>query len=322
MPINQTNLFALKASLVCLVLGLALLIPQHDTAAQDGKTGKKTADVPKDEAPKHKDKYTQEYKHSFKGDTDLDPLFHWHGEEPQGCTEFDPSGLLLHLPDGHPGKRMGTGIGINTPIKGDFEITLRYDMIKEPTPAEAGQGTGIFLWVDIDKKGLNRGYVSRVTKPGKQFGIWSHLARGEGQKPVDVTRTFPANDSSGRLRIVRTGATLCYYASEGANGEFKFLYHHSFPTDEIDAVRWGGTTGGPKASLEARFVDLDIRADDLPNLPKNKVAQSGKQEDAPGPAATPRRTFPWLIVALAAGAFIVLAVTFVGGLVLYMKRKS
>src|SRR5262249_48676318 len=116
MSINQAN----RALLVCLVLGLMLSLPQHRTAAQGGddKTGKKTdddkADKKKEELPKHKEQYAQEYEHSFKNDKELNPLFHWHGEDAQGCMEFDPTGHLLHLQDGHPGKRMGTGVGINT----------------------------------------------------------------------------------------------------------------------------------------------------------------------------------------------------------------
>ena len=316
------------ARFVGLALALALAAGHGQSEAGDDKAGKKQAakdgDVRKEEPPRHKERYAREYDHSFKADKELDPNFRMHGLAPQECIEFEPAGMRIHLPDGHAGKRMGTGVGIDTTVKGDFEVTLRYEMIKEPAEADAGQGTGLFLWVDLNKPGFNRGYLSRVVQPTKQYVAWYRLTPEDGQKPIDVLRYFPAKDKSGRLRLVRSGAHLYHYVSEGANEDFRLLYHHPFPVEDVMAVRWGGTTGGPQAALDGRFIDLSIRADDLPDLPRNKVAALVKRDVEPEPeaAAAPRKSFTWLIVALIIGFVIILTVTFAGGLMLYLRRKA
>src|SRR5262249_14328517 len=86
--------------------------------------------------------YRRDYYHSFTKDRDLPQDFDWDGLDPAACVHFEPAGLRIDLPDGHPGKRMGTGLYTNFAVKGDFEITMSYEVLKEPAPADAGEGTG------------------------------------------------------------------------------------------------------------------------------------------------------------------------------------
>lgn len=268
--------------------------------------------------PKHKAAYAREYYHSFTADREIGPEFHWHGLEPQGCVKFEPAGLRITLPAGHPGKRMGTGIGINTTVKGDFEITLRYEILMEPQDAE--DATGLFVWVDLNKPKMNRGFVGRMTQQGKQFVTWYHLSHEAPEKPVDVLRQFPAKESSGRLRLVRTGPVLYHYVAEGADDEFRLLQQHPFGMEDLQAIRWGGQTGGPKASLEGRFLDVHIRADELPDLPTAPQPAPG-QEAIPAPDA-PRRGSGVLAVAVAGGLACALAFVILLAVVLHRRRRT
>jgi DNA-directed RNA polymerase subunit RPC12/RpoP len=211
--------------------------------------------------------YAHEYYHVFKGDTTLSPDFNWDGLTPAECIQFEPEGLRLTLPAGHQGKRTGTGIATKFSVKGDFEITTSYEILSEPDRENTGEGTALYLWVDTDVEPINRAMLMRGTRAGKQFSTWMVWNLGPDGKRSNQSKAVPAATQSGRLRFVRTGATLSQYAAEGPDEDFTLLWSHEFGTDDIRMVRIGGFTGGPKAALDVRFADLRIRAGSPPVVP-------------------------------------------------------
>jgi serine/threonine protein kinase len=222
--------------------------------------------------------YESEYYHVFKGDTDLSPDFGWDGDDPAACVQFEPEGLRLTLPDGHPGKRMGTGVATKFPVKSDFEITTSYQILSEPDPENAGEGTALYLWVDTDTEPINRAMLMRAMRAGagKQFSTWIVWNLGRGGQRTNNSKAAPATSQSGRLRLVRSGPTLSQYAAEGPDGEFTLLWSHDYGEDDVRTVRIGGFTGGPKASLDVLFSDLRIRAGSLPEAPASAEKQGNK----------------------------------------------
>src|SRR5437870_695153 len=111
---NQVKALAL---LLTLTLTGAVNAQDENKAPQKNPVAPPTVEAP---PPKHKAVYAHEYYHSFKEDREIAQEFHWHGLDPQGCVEFEAAGMRITLPAGHPGKRMGTGVGVNTTVKGDF----------------------------------------------------------------------------------------------------------------------------------------------------------------------------------------------------------
>ena len=212
-------------------------------------------------------KLLKEYYHSFKADADLGRDYEFDGPDADECVRFEPAGLRLNLPAGHPGKRIGTGLVSHFGVKGDFEITLSFEMLQEPAPADAGNGTGLYLGVETDTPELNRAMVTRGAWPDKRFYTWFDLS---GEDPGDPRRTelktFPARGTTGRLRLVRTGSLLSHYAAEGDSQDFTLLRQLPFRVEDLKGVRVGGQTGGANAALEARVTDLRIRAGALPGL--------------------------------------------------------
>jgi DNA-directed RNA polymerase subunit RPC12/RpoP len=222
-------------------------------------------------------KYAKEYFHSFKEDADLPADFTWDGLDPANCLEFQRDGLHLALPAGHEGKRMGTGLASTFPVQGDFEITLTFDMLREPEPANTGPGSAVYLWVDSNTPPINRAMIMRGVNAvrGKDFSTWIDLKNVPGKPPIQYSNAAPAAARSGRLRLVRTGSMLAQYGAEGSSEEFRFLGNHPLGTDDV-RVRIGGFTGGPKAALEARLSDLRIRAGALPEMPGEAEQVAGK----------------------------------------------
>lgn len=215
----------------------------------------------------------QEYYHSFKADRELPIDFEWDGLEPAECVQFEPSGMRVMLPTGHAGRRMGTGIILKLPVKGDFEITMSFEVLKEPNLADAENGTGGYLWVDLDEPTMNRAMIFRSIAlrsavPMKAFSNWFYLSDPKtGKRLADGGKAFPTSRMKGRLRLVRNGSTLSYYAGDESGDELTLLDQHAFSTQDLNAVRIGGITGGPKASLDFLITDLSVRAESLPNMP-------------------------------------------------------
>jgi DNA-directed RNA polymerase subunit RPC12/RpoP len=317
--VPAVNLLHLRALAKCkaaiaVFLALTFAFGGTDVRAQDPD-----ALLKKSPLPNHKATYAQEYFHSFKGDQEIGPEFHWHGLDPHSVAVFEPPGLRITLPRGFLGKRMGTGIGIDTLVKGDFEITMRYEMIQEPEPDGAGEGNCLFLWVDLNKPEMNRGFISRGVGPEKQFLTWYHLSQGENEKPIDVLRTFPAKGAVGRLRLVRTGSVLFHYVAEGNRAEFTLLEQHPFGAEDLQSIRWGGQTNGPNAALEGRFFDVRIRADSLPDLSTNPGAE-------PVPTAVPfvpkGAHAGWLAAGVGVGLAFLLASALGLGLILRWRHRG
>jgi WD40 repeat protein len=227
--------------------------------------------------PGPKEKF-QEYYHSFKGDEEIGSGYRYDGLEPESCVQFEPAGLRITLPEGVEKKRIGTGLATTFPIKGDFEITMAYEVLQEPEPADAGRGTGLYLWVDLTTPALQRAMLIRMASPGKQFTTWLDLYPEDvGKPPAQELRSFPATAMTGRLRLVRAGGTLFFYVAEGSADKFILIHQHGFSPDDIKEVRIGGQTGGPKAALDFRVTDLRIRAESMPNMPPETPKASGKK---------------------------------------------
>jgi serine/threonine protein kinase len=219
-----------------------------------------------------------QYYHSFKDHHDLGHDFHLDGLDPEQCVHFEPAGLGISLPAGHAGRRMGTGVAAKFAVKGDFEITMSFEIVKEPDRAAAGRGTGLYLWIDLKTPDLNRAILTRAIFgwSGRQYMTWLRQANEAGKPATEDLKYFPAAAKSGQLRLVRTGAMLAHYVAEGADGAFTLLWQHPFGAEDVRAIRVGGHTGGPKASLDFRVTDLRVRADSLPDLPVDEVEDSGE----------------------------------------------
>jgi DNA-directed RNA polymerase subunit RPC12/RpoP len=127
---------------------------------------------------------------------------------------------------------------------------------------------------------------------------WFQLSDDTGGKPIkDELRVFPATAKKGKLRLVRSGADLASYVAEEPATDFVVLRHHPFSNADVQWLRLGGQTGGPDAALDARFFDVRVRADSLPEQPGNRA-----------PAVGPRGLGALVIIAIALGVCVMLGV--------------
>jgi hypothetical protein len=203
----------------------------------------------------------KDYYQSFKGATQKSIGFEFCGVNAEASVYFKPDGLCITLLSGWPGERPGTGVATTAvPVKGDFEVTVTFEVLAESAPSE---DKSLFaLDVVLDKPGANIASICRsvTAKGGPEFLTWMSLADNEPGKPRTTGRGFPTRAKSGRLRLARSGADISYYACEGSDTEFKLLERHAFTREDVKEIRILGATGGPKASLDVRVADLHVRS--------------------------------------------------------------
>jgi RNA polymerase sigma factor (sigma-70 family) len=242
----------------------------------------------------------REYYSSLRGGAKSLRDMELRGRQPDENVHFEPDGLRISLPAGQPATAQGIGVSPRLDVGGDFEITVNYEILHEPEPADNNTNTRFSLMVVLNRRPQQRNmaYVSRrVAKEGRQFDLW-HILQDEANPDSVKKRALfvPASASTGRLRLTRTGALLGYYVADGANGPFRLFRQIPFVNEDLKEVRIMASTGGPKASLDVRFTDLRIRAESLPNLPSTSsdVADAGRSEVAPGlPTVSVGETKSW-----------------------------
>ena len=107
-------------------------------------------------------------------------------------------------------------------MKGDFEITLNFEILKEPEHADSGgvAGTRVTLGLikDVPKQDVTTLNRSVLTS-GTRFVGWSSLWNSVTEKRDSHASNRPTNAKTGRLRLVRAGADLYYGTAEELDGD-------------------------------------------------------------------------------------------------------
>jgi hypothetical protein len=83
--------------------------------------------------------------------------------------------MRITLPLGYPGTRPGTGLELASKVKGDFEITVNFEVLKEPDQVPAGGlATRVTLGVVLDMPERHEGSISwRIVGKGR-YDFFTH----------------------------------------------------------------------------------------------------------------------------------------------------
>jgi hypothetical protein len=275
-----------------------------------------TAANGQDPAPK----YRQEYHVLFKGTPDKDPGFRFIGPDAEQCVHFEPDGLRIKLPTGVPKERAPTGLSTGVVVRGDYEITLHFAVLKEPEPKNAGPiGTrfGLLVGVGTEQKPKGVARVTWSTNPqfGPRFIAWTDADAAEQHIPTQKTTTA----RKGKLRLVRHGPALAYFAAEEESDNFLPLQEHQLGEADLRDVSIVAQTNSPQAELDVRFTELHIRAESLPTVPAQLL-----QGEATPAAAPAEQTggLNWLLALELLGLLLCLAVACSLGVWLYRRQAA
>ncbi len=209
--------------------------------------------------------YAQEYYQSFKGEPLDKDAFTLRGN-PEGIEriKYEPDGLRITLPAGYPAGNKGTGLILNCTVKGDFEITLSFENLKGPAQSTAqNRDARMSLGASLDMAGNNEGAVTQIMngRGGIQYSTYLSVNNEEKVNGKRLGEYLPPEAKVERLRLVRAGAELFCYGTQGEITDFTFLVKHPFRDFDLKNVYFAARSGGPKSEIDVRVTELRIRAD-------------------------------------------------------------
>lgn len=206
-------------------------------------------------------KYAQELFASLKEPPAKGQGFDLAGPDAKDHAKFEASGLRITLPAGFAKVRPALGVASNCVVRGNFEITVSYDVLLDPEQADTAEfGTRLALIVGMESPNQSTIKFSRSVRArtGVEYLAFSaqwNAAEGKHDKrylPL-VTKT-----KAGRMRLVRTDGVISFLAAE-RDKDFENLRSYAFTTDDMNTVRVVANTDGPKASFDVRLSDFRIR---------------------------------------------------------------
>jgi Protein of unknown function (DUF1583) len=174
----------------------------------------------------------------------------------------DRQGLRIVLPPEH-GMKPPVGIVFRTGLKGDFEITMEFEVVDVKGPKE-GRGAGPSLYLTMVSPTQEAATTGWKLLPDGDMVFYSHHASTPiGGKREHYVSSTPAKGRSGRLRFVRTGSTLAYLAAEGNSDPFREIDQFDIGKDDVNGVRVAADNGGSPTLVDVRIKSVKVVADEL-----------------------------------------------------------
>jgi hypothetical protein len=134
----------------------------------------------------------QEFFSSLQGKPEDGNHFRLIGPQAEKCVRFEPAGLRITLPQGHPGFRSATGVLTYLTVRGDFEITVRFEILTEPEKQDVGPfGTRLSLQAGMEIPDQDQVKFARAVQRARktQSGVRDP---GENRAAADSPRGGPS----------------------------------------------------------------------------------------------------------------------------------
>ncbi len=193
---------------------------------------------------------------------DKQPMLRLVGPDVEPMVKVDAQGLRFTVPAERPSS-FPVGVESKLRLRGDFEITLAYELLAVPDPAPE-LGAGLAVRVEFDTPNAFQAHFGRTQRPNGPGAGANFTSTGPDGKEIFNGLTYhPVKEAKGLLRLVRTGTQLVYQIADGGGG-FQVLATKEFGTADVIAVRAQCTTGWQtKSGVEVRFASLELRADKI-----------------------------------------------------------
>ncbi len=254
-------------------------------------------------------KYPKEVYFDFRGkplpdELTLTPL----GSDP--FVKSEPEGLRITLPKDRKNLEQIV-VGTRTGIQGDFEITATMEILNAER-AKDTFGVGVSLYINKVNPTAEGATLGRITKPtGEQEVFWDQsFGKTAEERQYDLGHR-PYTENQIRLRMKRTGTQLAYFVGKGFNGDhFDELPAKEFGGIDIKQVIVRVTTGGQRANLDVRLIDLRIRSGAAPETPIPETKTAGESSNT------------WLLAALCVMVLILSLVVIVLAALLFRRQGA
>lgn len=200
------------------------------------------------------------YEHDFRG-RPLPPELGWFNAEGGKFFHEEPQGLRISLPNTWSHPWGGVGFRTSFGFGGDFEVTTAFEILHAEQPP-SGFGTGITLYLAMAEGPRGAGFCRILRPNGKHVLLCNQALLPPGKKQVQwPEKTFPCDETAGRLRLKREGTMLSYLWAPGiSGGDFGELDRIEFSAGDVERVRLVGTTAQKPLQLDLRLLHLQIRS--------------------------------------------------------------
>jgi serine/threonine protein kinase len=209
-------------------------------------------------------------------------LFELTGPAAGECVRFEATGLRISIPATKLGLRPDIGLRLKQPARGDFDLVVHFELLHEPAPGDpTGDQTQVNLEAILDTQHQDVATVSRQIslKDGKRWV--SSVSIGDPLRALrqSTSNAAPAAAMTGRLRLVRTGPVINFFAADDSQGDWIPLGQRHLGPDDLKAIGLTVSTGAPGAIFDVRLTDLTLKAmslaSDSPALSISEGAQGG-----------------------------------------------
>jgi hypothetical protein len=178
------------------------------------------------------------------------------GGAPAVCTATS-EGIRCTIPPGYA-RVQPCGVELGLGLRGDFEITARYQIFSLP-PGEPGGFPGLKLSIwDVNGEWAQMGRQNRFA-PGNLFT--AHHREAGGKVGSGSERTMPTSVTVGRLSLRRTGTTLHYLVTTDQSEELVELRTVDFSPDDVTKIHLAAQTRGSVGGIDMVWQDLHIESD-------------------------------------------------------------
>src|SRR5262249_2900763 len=146
-------------------------------------------------------------------------------------TELD--GLRIMIPAGQP-KPTTVGLVTKFPVKGDFEITVGFEILQANRPT-TGNGVGLELYLSTRNGDAIAFYRMNRVREGDGYHcsrIWTN-AEGVRQNKAHPEKT---ESKAGQLRLTRTGTTVTFSVRDDAGNDFRDIHDVKYVADDVAGV--------------------------------------------------------------------------------------
>jgi hypothetical protein len=182
-------------------------------------------------------------------------------------------GLLFSVPGGRKAKLPIVGVAMKKKITGDFEATAEYELLKVAQP-DGGYGAGVVLWAYPAGK-TGKISVGRSEHPQRGSVLTAYHAPVGTDANKGHKEFYPTQSAKGGLRLVRTGTTVRFLATEGGG---PYRERHGVDYGDVDLREVGVfvDTGGALTAMDVLLKSFKVAGPDLV-----------VDEDYPAPEPTP-----------------------------------
>lgn len=189
----------------------------------------------------------------------------------------DRDGLRIRIPAGLNNPE-AVGVAPRCRIRGDFEITASFTMVKADRPIR-GYGVAATLWAETNTITHEAVTIERgiVPQEGERFTS-TRISGFSSERKYDVRRA-PAKSRAVKLRMERVGSKVTTSFADGKE-PFRVLRTVELGPEDLTLVRLAAETGMSDHAVEILLEDLTIRAEALPGLRPSSQAKSATPKPA------------------------------------------